>query len=437
MTPHQCEIDDGVVYLGLRRAGFRYLAPYHHELPYIGYNDWDHKGRNDRRGLDNARRNICWGIKLDPGTDELVFETATFGALLRLKHRIRDGGFISKITNINKFQDQNSDAANVMLSKKLTGPLSENLDIPNAPATLLHIEAHRMLQEPIRDPNFGTPLEVHRSVWTGQHLIAYQRCIAKAVLEKFGDQLTEDTKLENLTTTDETYRTGEEMACMVSLDLLAMHRHGRAIPWTKKVCFFFAPLSVCIVHWLILVCIVHDDSQAPLRKKSDTRGAEGTFGDYRMNQMLASNNVNFTLGGASQKAAANCRKEDAKAATIAHGMKWEPPKNKAETWKVAEAAETQAWRECAVKLDAFTYPQLLAFLEEDFDEAKKAAQKMLLELAPSGAALILDTPAWDNPMPPFAWKEELDVTIVLCDEPVRVGVRPVHPSKFRIEKADL
>jgi len=235
LTPHQCEIDDGVVYLGIRRPEFRYLAPYHHELPYVGYNDWDHKGRNDRRGLDNSRRNICWGAKLDPGTGELVFETATFGALLHLKHRIRDGGFISKITNVNKFQDQNSDAANVMLSEKLTGPLRENLDIPNALTTLLHIEAHRMLQEPIRDPNFGTPLEVHHSVWTGQYLIAYQRQIAKAAIQKFGDELTEDTKLENLTTTDETYRTGEEMACMVSIDLLAMHRHGRAIPWTKKV----------------------------------------------------------------------------------------------------------------------------------------------------------------------------------------------------------
>ena len=122
-----------------------------------------------------------------------------------------------------------------MLSSKLTGPLRDNLDIPNAPATLLHIEAHRMLQEPIRDPNFGTPLEVHQSVWIGQHLIAYQRCIAKAVLKQFRDQLTEDTKLENLTTTDEAHRTGVEMACMVSCDLLAMHRHGRAISWTKKV----------------------------------------------------------------------------------------------------------------------------------------------------------------------------------------------------------
>ena len=174
-------------------------------------------------------------------------------------------------------------------------------------------------------------------------------------------------------------------------------------------------------------------------KKADTRGAEGTFGDYRMNQMLASNNVNFTFGGASQKAAANFRKEDAKAATIAHGMKWEPPKNKAETWKVVEAAETPAWRECAAKLDVFTYPQLLVleFLEKDFDKAKESAQKMLLELAPSGAALIRDTPAWDNPMPPFAWKKELNATIVSCDEPVCFGVRPVHPSKFRIEKDDL
>ena len=240
MTPHQCEIDDGVVYLGLDRPGFRYLAPYHHELPYIAYNDWDHKGRSDRRGLDNSRINMVWGVSIDAASGELVFHKATFDTLIRLKERVSDNGYLDKITNINKFQDQNSDAANTMLSLKTTGPLRENLDLPNARATLVHLEAHRLLQEPIRDPSFGSPLKVHRSVWTGQHLINFQRAIAKQTLKKYGDQLPESTKLENLTTTDETYRTGEEMACAVSCHVLAMKKHGSVIPWTKKASVHFS-----------------------------------------------------------------------------------------------------------------------------------------------------------------------------------------------------
>ena len=81
MTPHQHEIDNGVVYLGLNRLGFRYLAPYHHELPYIPYNDWDHKDRGDRRGLDNSRISMVWGVSEDGASGEIVFHKATFDTL--------------------------------------------------------------------------------------------------------------------------------------------------------------------------------------------------------------------------------------------------------------------------------------------------------------------------------------------------------------------
>ena len=211
MTPHQVDVDDGVVYLGLDHPGFRYLAPYYYELPYTAYNDWDHKARSDRRGLDNPRISMVWGASADRITGEIVFETATFDTLNRLKERIEGGGFLDAITNINRFQDQNSDAANVMLSERTTVPLSQHLDLPNANATWIHLEAHRLLQEPIRDPKFGTPFEAHNAVWTGMILIAYQRKIAQAVLKKFGSLLPEKMKLEHLTTTDETFRTGAQM----------------------------------------------------------------------------------------------------------------------------------------------------------------------------------------------------------------------------------
>jgi hypothetical protein len=126
---------------------------------------------------------MVWGVSEDGASGEIVFHKATFDTLIRLKERVKDGGFLDNITNVNKFQDQNSDAANTMLSLKTTGPLRQNLDLPNARATLVHIEAHRLLQEPIRDPSFGSPLKVHRAVWTGQHLITFQREIAKQTLK--------------------------------------------------------------------------------------------------------------------------------------------------------------------------------------------------------------------------------------------------------------
>jgi len=175
MTPHQLDVDAGVVYLGLDTPGFRFVAPYYHELPFISYMDWDHVGRNDRKVLDNARHHLVWGIYEDPNANELIFDRASFDALRRLKERIADGRFLDKVTNINPFQDQNSDAANVMLSERTTVPLLENSDLPNAKATFLQIEAGRLAQQPIRDPNFGTPFDSHRAIWTGMFLFALQK----------------------------------------------------------------------------------------------------------------------------------------------------------------------------------------------------------------------------------------------------------------------
>ena len=130
---------------------------------------------------------------------KIVFETATFDTLNRPKERIEDGGFLDAITNTNRFQDQNSDAANVMLSERTTVSLLQHLDLSNVNATWIHLEAHRLLQEPIRDPKFGTPFEAHHAVWTGMLLIAYQRKIAQAVLKKFGSLLPEknETRASN------------------------------------------------------------------------------------------------------------------------------------------------------------------------------------------------------------------------------------------------
>ena len=109
--------------------------------------------------------------------------------------------------------------------------------------------------------------------------------ICEADVEKYGGLLPENTKLENLTTTDETYRTGEEMACAVSCHVLAMKKHGTDIPWTKKasVARPLAVISLCAV--MTLVCCL----QGPMRKSADTRGVEGKFGGFRCNRLAASN----------------------------------------------------------------------------------------------------------------------------------------------------
>ena len=57
-----------------------------------------------------------------------------------------------------------------------------------------------------------------------------------------------------------------------------------------------------------------------MRKSADTRGAEGKFGGFRCNRLAASNTVNFPLKGASEKAAADFRREEAKAATRPLGI---------------------------------------------------------------------------------------------------------------------
>ena len=234
-TPHQADVDDGVVYLGLDTPGFRFVAPYFHELPYISYADWDHVSRNDRKVLDNARHQLVWGVRDDPITGELELERASFGTFRRLKERIADGGFLDAITNINPFHDHNSDAANILHSERTTEPLLKHLDLPNARATLLQLEAGRLNVQPIRDPNFGDPFEAHLAVWTGMFLFALQRQIASAVLKKFKEKLPEKLEHGNLTTTDETFRTHELMTCATSCHLLACKRHGRSIPWNKKV----------------------------------------------------------------------------------------------------------------------------------------------------------------------------------------------------------
>ena len=395
MTPHQLAVDADVVYLGLDTPGFRFVTPYYHELPFISYMDWDHVGRNDRKVLDNARHHLVWGIYEDPNTNELIFDRASFDALRRLKERIADECFLDKVTNINPFQDQKSDAANVMLSERTTVALLENSDLPNAKATFLQIEAGRLAQQPIRDPNFGTPFDSHRAIWARMFLFALQKQIASTIVKNYKQKLPVHLQLEHLTTTDETFRTHELMSCAATCHLLACKRHGELIPWQKKVTPRNIPHPPKPHNAARRTChppVVPPQMsmQAPMRKYSDTRGCEGRFGGYRVNINASTNSVNFTFKSAITKEAANFRLEEAKQATLPLGMVWEPPKIKASTYKtVAAPGELSGdWVAFIAKADAMSYDELVAYLIRDMNEALRAAQHLIERHAPSEIALL-------------------------------------------------
>ena len=130
--------------------------------------------------------------------------------------------------------------------------------------------------------------------------------------------------------------------------------------------------------------------QAPMRKYSDTRGCEGRFGGYRVNRNASTNSVNFTFKSAIIKEAANFRLEEAKQATLPLGMVWEPPKNKASTYKtVAAPGELSGdWVAFIAKAGAMSYDELVAYLIRDMNEALRAAQHLIERHAPSGIALL-------------------------------------------------
>ena len=102
------------------------------------------------------------------------------------------------------------------------------------------------------------------------------------------------------------------------------------------------------------------------------RGVEGKFGGFRCNRLAASNTINFTLKGASEKVAADFRREEAKAATRPLGMYWDPPKsNKKQTYRVSAIPSVPLvdWRDDIDKLDSMPFHEVNELLESDYDAA--------------------------------------------------------------------
>ena len=153
-----------------------------------------------------------------------------------------------------------------------------------------------------------------------------------------------------------------------------------------------------------------DGELKALRKLSDSRGAEGAFGGWRVNRSGATNTVIFTMKQAAEKASADFRREDAKAVTTPLRMQWEPPKYKKETWStVAPPALSREWLACKSLLGTMAYDELAGHLANGIYDQKNGAIADALAIlekhVPSGASLIRGTPEWSNPLSNRPWKK--------------------------------
>ena len=163
MTPAEEEIEEGVLNLGLG-IDEEFVSPYYWYLPSIAYLDYDHARRLFLKNLKYETRDLTlW--KEDGKTTIL----ATIKHLQDLKHRCQDlgldCGFSATDLLLIYFCDQNSDACQRIFTPRIADLLDKY--VPGSRGTSLYIRAMCCLIEPFRAPNFGSPLDVQKSVSCG------------------------------------------------------------------------------------------------------------------------------------------------------------------------------------------------------------------------------------------------------------------------------
>ena len=161
MTPTLAEVKAGVYFLGLGTEDERFCAPYYWFLPSIAYLDYDHEQRLFLKNLKYETRDLTFWEGKDTET-----RVATIQHLKDLRNRCEKAGLDTGITAMDLvliyFFDQNSDACERIFTQRIADLLDDH--VPGSQGTSLYIRAVTHLIEPFRNPGFGSPADVQRSV---------------------------------------------------------------------------------------------------------------------------------------------------------------------------------------------------------------------------------------------------------------------------------
>ena len=161
MTPTLPEVKAGVHFLGLGTEDERYCAPYYWFLPSIAYLDYDHEQRLFLKNLKYETRDLTFWE--GEGSETRV---ATIQHLKDLRQRCGKAGMDTGISAVDLvliyFFDQNSDACERIFTQRIADLLDEY--VPGSQGTSLFVRAVTHLVEPIRNPAFGSPADVQKSV---------------------------------------------------------------------------------------------------------------------------------------------------------------------------------------------------------------------------------------------------------------------------------
>ena len=158
---------ENVHFLGLRRAGFTFFAPFlKDEYPSIAIPCWDHSSRTSLRNLMNTKLTLTVGHNnTDCGIQNAIVAT------IQDLHLLKKGNpqYPVKYGDITPFMRQNCDATSRALTQDVVEALAST--VPGSQATQLYIQAsvHAlfMIHAPFRNEKFGPPTSVACSLWAG------------------------------------------------------------------------------------------------------------------------------------------------------------------------------------------------------------------------------------------------------------------------------
>ena len=161
MTPTLPEVEAGIHFLGLGTEDERFRAPYYWFLPSIAYLDYDHEQRLFLKNLKYETRDLTFWE--GEGSETRL---ATIQHLKDLRQRCEKARMDTGISAVDLvliyFFDQNSDAFERIFTQRIADLLDEY--VPGSQGTSLFVRAVTHLIEPFRNPAFGSPADVQRSV---------------------------------------------------------------------------------------------------------------------------------------------------------------------------------------------------------------------------------------------------------------------------------
>ena len=228
MTPTAHEIQNGVLYLGLGIDEEMFASPYYWHLPAIAYLDYDHEQRLFLKNLKYETHDLTFWED-----DGKTTRLATIRHLEDLRHRCQvlglDCAFNATDLLLIYFCDQNSDACMRLFTLRIADLLDEH--IPGSQATSLYIRAVHHLIEPFRVPQFGTPIDVQRSVSCGITILRLWRRVLelkKMALHSKPGAKNDPTKRGKFITYG-CYKTAEILFAAATVHQLAMFLHFKEL----------------------------------------------------------------------------------------------------------------------------------------------------------------------------------------------------------------